>query len=82
MERYAPNAKDLASRDVVARSMILEILQGRGAGRDRDHVLLKLDHLGADTLRARLPGIMELAKTFARWIRPESRSRWCPPATT
>ena len=66
MERYAPNAKDLASRDVVARSMILEILQGRGAGRERDHVLLKLDHLGEATLRARLPGIMELSKTFAK----------------
>ena len=65
MERYAPNAKDLASRDVVARSMVLEILDGRGAGADADHVLLKLDHLGEETLRARLPGIMELSKTFA-----------------
>ncbi len=65
MERYAPNAKDLASRDVVARSMILEILGGRGAGEDADHVFLKLDHLGEETLRARLPGIMELSKTFA-----------------
>ena len=65
MERYAPNAKDLASRDVVARSMILEILGGRGAGEDADHVFLKLDHLGEETLRTRLPGIMELSKTFA-----------------
>ncbi|MBE8215166.1 MAG: succinate dehydrogenase flavoprotein subunit [Endozoicomonadaceae bacterium] len=65
MERYAPNAKDLASRDVVARSMILEILEGRGVGKNKDHVLLKLDHLGADTLYSRLPGICELAKTFA-----------------
>ena len=65
MERYAPTAKDLAGRDVVARSMILEILQGRGAGPQGDHVFLKLDHLGEQTLRARLPGIMELAKTFA-----------------
>ena len=65
MERYAPTAKDLASRDVVARSMILEILDGRGAGADGDHVLLKLDHLGAETLRQRLPGILELARTFA-----------------
>ena len=65
MERYAPTAKDLASRDVVARSMILEILDGRGAGADGDHVLLKLDHLGAATLRQRLPGILELARTFA-----------------
>ena len=65
MERYAPNAKDLAGRDVVARSMILEILGGRGAGPDKDHVLLKLDHLGADVLHSRLPGIVELSRTFA-----------------
>ncbi len=65
MERYAPTAKDLAGRDVVARSMILEILEGRGAGDDADHVLLKLDHLGEETLKERLPGIMELSKTFA-----------------
>ena len=65
MERYAPNAKDLAGRDVVARSMIQEVIEGRGAGAQGDHVLLKLDHLGEETLRARLPGILELAKTFA-----------------
>ncbi len=65
MERYAPNAKDLAGRDVVARSMVLEILGGRGCGENADHVLLKLDHLGADTLNARLPGILELSRTFA-----------------
>ncbi|WP_226662479.1 succinate dehydrogenase flavoprotein subunit [Microbulbifer aggregans] len=65
MERYAPNAKDLASRDVVARSMVLEILDGRGAGPNGDHVFLKLDHLGEDVLHSRLPGICELAKTFA-----------------
>ena len=65
MERYAPNAKDLAGRDVVARSMVLEILEGRGCGPDKDHVLLKLDHLGEETLNLRLPGICELAKTFA-----------------
>ena len=65
MERYAPNAKDLASRDVVARSMVQEIMAGRGAGPDADHVLLKLDHLGRETLRQRLPGIIELSKTFA-----------------
>ena len=65
MERYAPNAKDLAGRDVVARSMILEILEGRGAGPNKDHVLLKLDHLGEETLQLRLPGICELSKTFA-----------------
>jgi succinate dehydrogenase / fumarate reductase flavoprotein subunit len=65
MERYAPTAKDLAGRDVVARSIILEILDGRGCGPDRDHVLLKLDHLGADVLNSRLPGILELSRTFA-----------------
>ncbi|QGG80541.1 succinate dehydrogenase flavoprotein subunit [Litorivicinus lipolyticus] len=65
MERYAPNAKDLAGRDVVARSMMTEILEGRGAGPDGDHVFLKLDHLGKDLLDERLPGISELSKTFA-----------------
>lgn len=65
MERYAPNAKDLAGRDVVARSMILELLEGRGAGPEGDHVFLKLDHLGEEILHSRLPGIVELSKTFA-----------------
>lgn len=65
MERYAPNAKDLAGRDVVARSMVLEILEGRGAGENGDHVFLKLDHLGEDALNAKLPGILELSRTFA-----------------
>lgn len=65
MERYAPNAKDLAGRDVVARSMILEILEGRGCGEHGDHVLLKLDHLGEEVLNAKLPGILELSRTFA-----------------
>lgn len=65
MERYAPNAKDLAGRDVVARSMVLEILEGRGCGPDGDHVYLKLDHLGEEVLESRLPGICELSRTFA-----------------
>jgi succinate dehydrogenase / fumarate reductase flavoprotein subunit len=65
MERYAPNAKDLAGRDVVARSMVLEILEGRGCGPNGDHVHLKLDHLGEETLESRLPGICELSRTFA-----------------
>ncbi len=65
MERYAPNAKDLAGRDVVARSMILEIMEGRGAGPNKDHVLLKLSHLGEEELHTKLPGICELSKTFA-----------------
>ena len=65
MERYAPNAKDLAGRDVVARSMVMEILEGRGCGENGDHVFLKLDHLGEEVLGKRLPGIVELSKTFA-----------------
>jgi len=65
MERYAPNAKDLAGRDVVARSMVLEILDGRGCGENGDHVMLKLDHLGEAVLNAKLPGILELSRTFA-----------------
>ncbi|OUS31252.1 succinate dehydrogenase flavoprotein subunit [Gammaproteobacteria bacterium 45_16_T64] len=65
MERYAPNAKDLAGRDVVARSIMQEILDGRGCGPDGDHVYLKLDHLGQEVLHSRLPGICELAITFA-----------------
>ena len=66
MERYAPNAKDLASRDVVARSMMMEILDGRGDGPDGDYVYLKLDHLGEEVLHSRLPGICELSITFAQ----------------
>ena len=65
MDRYAPNARDLASRDVVSRAMAVEIFEGRGCGKDADHVLLKLDHLGPDVIRQRLPGIRELALKFA-----------------
>ena len=65
MERYAPNSKDLASRDVVARSMALEILEGRGCGPNQDHIFLRLDHLGPEVVHKRLPGITELSKTFA-----------------
>jgi len=65
MERYAPNAKDLASRDVVSRAMTTEIKEGRGCGKDADHVLLKLDHLGPDVINLRLPGIREIAIKFA-----------------
>ncbi|SET33854.1 succinate dehydrogenase subunit A [Nitrosomonas marina] len=65
MERYAPNAKDLASRDVVARAMTIEIKEGHGCGDENDHLLLKLDHLGADIIKTRLPGIRELAMKFA-----------------
>lgn len=65
MERYAPNAKDLASRDVVSRAMTTEIKDGRGCGGENDHLLLKLDHLGAELIKTRLPGIRELAIKFA-----------------
>jgi succinate dehydrogenase / fumarate reductase flavoprotein subunit len=65
MERYAPTVKDLASRDVVSRAMATEIKEGRGAGKDGEYILLKLDHLGAETIDKRLPGIREIAKKFA-----------------
>ena len=65
MERYAPNAKDLASRDVVSRSMTIEIREGRGVGAHKDHIHLHLEHLGAEVIQERLPGIAETAKIFA-----------------
>jgi succinate dehydrogenase / fumarate reductase flavoprotein subunit len=65
MERYAPTMKDLASRDVVARAMATEIKEGRGVGEHGDHLLLKLDHLGLETIEKRLPGIREIALKFA-----------------
>ncbi len=64
MERYAPHAKDLASRDVVSRAIFTEVKEGRGCGPDADHVLLKLDHLGKEVLEKRLPGICETSRTF------------------
>ena len=65
MERYAPNAKDLASRDVISRAMTIEINENRGCGDNADHVLLHLEHIDAETLHKRLPGISETAKIFA-----------------
>ena len=65
MERYAPRAKDLASRDVVARSIVTEVKEGRGAGENGDYIYLKLDHLGADVIDKRLPGIRESSRIFA-----------------
>ncbi len=65
MERYAPSAKDLASRDVVSRSMTMEIREGRGVGKDKDHIFLHLEHLGPEVINERLPGIAESAKIFA-----------------
>ena len=65
MERYAPNAKDLASRDVVSRAMTIEIREGRGVGEHKDHIHLHLEHLGPDVIHERLPGIAETARIFA-----------------
>jgi succinate dehydrogenase / fumarate reductase flavoprotein subunit len=65
MERYAPSVKDLASRDVVSRCMTLEIREGRGVGKNKDHIFLHLDHLDPKVLHERLPGISESAKIFA-----------------
>lgn len=65
MERYAPNAKDLASRDVVSRSMTIEIREGRGVGKDADHIHLHLEHLGPEVIHQRLPGIAETARIFS-----------------
>jgi succinate dehydrogenase / fumarate reductase flavoprotein subunit len=65
MERYAPNAKDLASRDVVSRAMTVEIREGRGVGAEQDHIELHLEHLGAQVIHERLPGIAETARIFA-----------------
>ena len=65
MERYAPNAKDLASRDVVSRSMTIEINEGRGVGEHADHIYLHLEHLGPEVINERLPGIAESAQIFA-----------------
>lgn len=64
MERYAPHAKDLASRDVVSRAVAIEIREGRGCGANKDYVLLKLDHLGSDVIKKRLPGIRDISMTF------------------
>src|SRR5213075_3139084 len=65
MERYAPNAKDLASRDVVSRAMTVEMREGRGVGPEHDHIALHLEHLGAGVIHERLPGIAETARIFA-----------------
>lgn len=65
MERYAPTAKDLASRDVVSRSMTIEVREGRGIGPEKDHLFLQLSHLPAEVLHERLPGISETAAIFS-----------------
>jgi succinate dehydrogenase / fumarate reductase flavoprotein subunit len=70
MERYAPSAKDLASRDVVSRAMTVEMREGRGVGPDKDHIFLHLEHLGPEVINERLPGIAETAKIFAAITSP------------
>ena len=65
MPTYAPKAKDLASRDVVSRCIVQEIMAGRGCGDKKDHVLLKIDHLGAEAIMKKLPEIREISMTFA-----------------
>jgi succinate dehydrogenase / fumarate reductase flavoprotein subunit len=75
-------AKDLASRDVVSRCMTMEIREGRGVGKNKDHIFLHLDHLDPDVLAERLPGISESAKIFAGVDVTASRSRCCRPCTT
>ena len=83
MERYAPNAKDLLAAMWWLVQWSLEILEGRGCGTNGDHVYLKLDHLGEETLNAKLPGILELSRTFAH-ADPvkEPIPVWCQPVTT
>ena len=82
MERYAPSAKDLASRDVVSRAMTIEIREGRGVGPEKDHIHLHLDHLDPEVLDERLPGITEIARIFAGVDVNRSRSRCCRRCTT
>ena len=80
MERYAPTAKDLASRDVVARAIEIEVREGRGCGPNKDYIHLKLDHLGADLIKSKLPGIRELAMRFAHTDPIEQPIPVYPPA--
>jgi succinate dehydrogenase / fumarate reductase flavoprotein subunit len=75
MERYAPTLKDLAPRDFVSRSMDQEIKEGRGCGPNKDYILLELDHLGADTIRKRLPSSWKSATTSPTSTSPRNRSR-------
>src|SRR3546814_7183585 len=74
MERYAPSAKDLASRDVVSRSMAMEMREGRGVGPNKDHIYLHLDHIDPKVLAERLPGITESGKIFAGVDRSEEHT--------
>ena len=78
MERYAPTAKDLASRDVVSRSMAIEVREGRGVASENDHIYLQLSHLPAEVLHERLPGISETAAIFSGVDVTKEPSRSCP----
>ena len=81
MERYAPSVKDLAPRDMVSRAMTMEIREGRGVGKHKDHIYLHLEHLDPEILHERLPGISESAKIFAGVdVTQASRSRCCRPS--
>ncbi len=82
MERYAPTLKDLAPRDFVSRSMDQEIKEGRGCGPNKDYVLLKLDHLGAETIHKRLPSVYEIGVNFANVDITKEPIPVCPPSTT
>jgi succinate dehydrogenase / fumarate reductase flavoprotein subunit len=82
MERYAPTLKDLAPRDFVSRCMDQEIKEGRGCGPNKDYILLKLDHLGADTIHKRLPSVYEIGVNFANVDITREPIPWCPPSTT
>ena len=83
MERYAPSAKDLASRDVVSRAMTIEIREGRGVGKNKDHIYLHLDHLDPEILHERLPGISEIGADLRRRRRDARADPGrCRPCTT
>ena len=82
MERYAPSAKDLASRDVVSRAMTIEIREGRSVGKHKDHIYLHLDHLDPAVLHERLPGISRIGANFRRRRPRATRSPSFRPCTT
>ena len=82
MERYAPTVKDLASRDVVSRAMAMEIYEGRGCGKNKDHVLLKIDHIGAEKIMEKLPGIREISIQLPVSTQLKTRFLLCRLPTT
>ena len=82
MERYAPTVKDLASRDVVSRAMAMEIYEGRGCGKNKDHVLLKIDHIGAEKIMENCLASARFPSSSPASTRSKTRFRWCRPPTT